>query len=108
MRVILNRLRQGGFAEGAYEVVRKNCNHFCDEFCFALLERRIPSWVNRAASLGSWAGLRGVSDCDIVSSLCFLREKYNVCDDNQDQKNTIPTIQMLRFPNTPSPAAGSC
>ena len=57
MRRILNGMREGAFAEGAYDVVRKNCNNFCDEFVFALVGKRIPSWVNRAATLGTWAGL---------------------------------------------------
>lgn len=62
----MNGLRQEAFAEGVYDVVRKNCNNFCDEFAFALVGRRIPAWVNRAASLGSWAGLgavRGTEYC---------------------------------------------
>lgn len=57
MRRILSGMREEAFAEGAYDVVRKNCNHFCDEFVFALVGKRIPSWVNRAATLGTWAGL---------------------------------------------------
>ena len=57
VRRILNEMREGAFAEGAYDVVRKNCNNFCDEFVFALVGKRIPSWVNRAATLGTWAGL---------------------------------------------------
>ena len=57
MRRILSGRRQGAFAEGAYDVVRKNCNNFCDEFAFALVGKRIPAWVNRAATLGTWAGL---------------------------------------------------
>lgn len=57
LRRILNGMQQETFAEGSYDVVRKNCNHFCDEFVFALVGARIPTWVNRAATLGSWAGL---------------------------------------------------
>ncbi|CAM9526897.1 unnamed protein product [Ectocarpus sp. 8 AP-2014] len=57
VRRILNGLKAEGFAEGEYDVVRNNCNHFCDEFAFALTGRRIPPWVNRAATIGTWAGL---------------------------------------------------
>ncbi|CAN0123103.1 unnamed protein product [Ascophyllum nodosum] len=56
LRRILNGLKQEAFAEGKYDLVRKNCNHFCDEFSFALVGKRIPSWVNRAAKIGKWAG----------------------------------------------------
>ena len=57
LRRILNGLKDEGFKEGDYDVVRNNCNHFCDEFAFALVGKRIPPWVNRAATIGTWAGL---------------------------------------------------
>ena len=41
------------FAPGTYNVVSNNCNDFSDSFCRALLGKGIPSWINRAASLGS-------------------------------------------------------
>ena len=31
----------------------KNCNHFADAFIFAMLNKRIPSYVNRLANLGN-------------------------------------------------------
>lgn len=56
VRRIINGLKAEGFAEGEYDVIRNNCNHFCDEFAFALVGKRIPTWVNRAATIGTWAG----------------------------------------------------
>eukprot|EP00752_Nemacystus_decipiens_P010526 g9374.t1 len=57
LRRILNGLKDEGFKEGGYDVVRNNCNHFCDELAFLLVGKRIPTWVNRAATIGTWAGL---------------------------------------------------
>ncbi|CBN75008.1 conserved unknown protein [Ectocarpus siliculosus] len=57
VRRILNGLKAEGFAEGEYDVIRNNCNHFCDELAFALTGKRIPPWVNRAATIATWAGL---------------------------------------------------
>jgi len=57
VRRIMNGLKEQGFKEGEYDLIRNNCNHFCDEFAFALIGKRIPSWVNRAATIGTWAGL---------------------------------------------------
>lgn len=57
LRRILNGLKDKGFKEGDYDIVRNNCNHFCDEFAFTLVGKRIPPWVNRAATVGTWAGL---------------------------------------------------
>ncbi|CAM9457871.1 unnamed protein product [Ectocarpus sp. 6 AP-2014] len=68
VRRILNGLKSEGFAEGEYDVIRNNCNHFCDEFAFALTGKRIPPWVNRAATIGTWAGLGEV--CGRLGRVC--------------------------------------
>lgn len=31
----------------------RNCNHFSDELCYSLLQKGIPSWINRAPWLAS-------------------------------------------------------
>lgn len=50
----LTQLRTtGGFGVGEYELTTRNCNHFTDAFCFALLGVHIPDWINRAANIGS-------------------------------------------------------
>lgn len=35
-----------------YHLVVKNCNHFCEDICYKLTGKRIPSWVNRLARIG--------------------------------------------------------
>ncbi|WJX42701.1 hypothetical protein P8452_29902 [Trifolium repens] len=35
----------------AYNLITKNCNHFCDDACVKLTGNSIPSWVNRLASI---------------------------------------------------------
>ena len=37
-----------------YSLVSQNCNHFADELCRRLLNKRIPSFINRLARIGSW------------------------------------------------------
>jgi len=37
-----------------YNLFTKNCNHFSDEFCSKLLNKRIPNYVNRMAWIGSF------------------------------------------------------
>ena len=37
-----------------YNLLSRNCNNFSDEFCVAVLNKRIPGWVNRMAYMGSW------------------------------------------------------
>jgi hypothetical protein len=36
----------------AYNLITKNCNHFCDDACVRLTGNSIPSWVNRLAKIG--------------------------------------------------------
>ncbi|XP_022153427.1 deSI-like protein At4g17486 [Momordica charantia] len=36
----------------AYNLITKNCNHFCNQVCMKLTGNSIPSWVNRLARIG--------------------------------------------------------
>lgn len=36
----------------AYNLITKNCNHFCNHVCIKLTGNSIPSWVNRLARIG--------------------------------------------------------
>lgn len=49
----LDELRHnGGFASGGYNLIRKNCNHFCNALVYQLLRRPIPAYINRLANAG--------------------------------------------------------
>ncbi|PON96986.1 hypothetical protein TorRG33x02_073650 [Trema orientale] len=39
----------------SYDLLSKNCNHFCDEFCEMLGVPKLPGWVNRFAHAGDAA-----------------------------------------------------
>ncbi|KAK6250629.1 hypothetical protein QUC31_008188 [Theobroma cacao] len=39
----------------SYDLLSKNCNHFCDEFCERLGVQKLPGWVNRFANAGDAA-----------------------------------------------------
>ncbi|BAU02268.1 deSI-like protein At4g17486 [Vigna umbellata] len=39
----------------SYDLLAKNCNHFCDEFCERLDVPKLPGWVNRFANAGDTA-----------------------------------------------------
>ncbi|KAG7018383.1 DeSI-like protein [Cucurbita argyrosperma subsp. argyrosperma] len=36
----------------AYNLITKNCNHFCNHVCIKLTGNPIPNWVNRLARIG--------------------------------------------------------
>ena len=45
--------QQSAYYSGdTYQLVRKNCNHFCEDICYRLTGNRIPKWVNRLARIG--------------------------------------------------------
>ncbi|XP_043697936.1 deSI-like protein At4g17486 [Telopea speciosissima] len=39
----------------SYDLLSKNCNHFCDEFCERIGVPKLPAWVNRFANAGDTA-----------------------------------------------------
>lgn len=51
LRSIISELRQD-FGPNDYHLVRKNCNHFANALCWALLGKSIPPYVNRLAEIG--------------------------------------------------------
>ena len=46
----------------AYNLITKNCNHFCNDACVKLTGNPIPSWVNRLAKIGKFRLLK-YDDC---------------------------------------------
>ncbi|KAK1434025.1 hypothetical protein QVD17_10943 [Tagetes erecta] len=36
----------------SYNLITKNCNHFCNDVCIRLTGKSIPSWINRLARIG--------------------------------------------------------
>ncbi|KAL7150951.1 hypothetical protein ABFS83_05G147900 [Erythranthe nasuta] len=40
------------YSGNTYNLITRNCNHFCNDVCLRLTGRPIPRWVNRLARLG--------------------------------------------------------
>ncbi|KAL8139357.1 hypothetical protein V2J09_005378 [Rumex salicifolius] len=51
----------------AYNLITKNCNHFCNVACIRLTKKPIPSWVNRLARIGL------LCNCVIPTSICTAK-----------------------------------
>lgn len=49
---VLDELKQE-FAPDKYNLIKKNCNHFANALAYALLQKQIPSHINRLANIGS-------------------------------------------------------
>ena len=65
----------------SYNLIYKNCNHFCNDVCMRLVGVPLPSWVNRLAKLGKcWCGnpdlsresfTTAINGLLLLGSMCF-------------------------------------
>ncbi|XP_051119327.1 deSI-like protein At4g17486 [Andrographis paniculata] len=51
VRAVMEELA-GQYRGDAYNLITKNCNHFCNDACLRLTGNSIPRWVNRLARIG--------------------------------------------------------
>ena len=42
------------FKANEYNLINRNCNHFCEAFTMQLLDKKLPSYINRAAKFGNY------------------------------------------------------
>lgn len=54
VEAVVEELSQDWLGE-SYDLLARNCNHFCDAFCVRLGVERVPLWVNRFANAGDAA-----------------------------------------------------
>ncbi|MCO5597109.1 hypothetical protein L7F22_051183 [Adiantum nelumboides] len=54
VREILIKLSQE-WQGNSYDLLARNCNHFCNDFCTQLGVQKLPGWVNRFANAGETA-----------------------------------------------------
>merc|ERR1719401_2506957 len=52
IRSILWRLEEAGWRKGNYNVLTRNCCHFCNAFCKSLGVGAIPEWITSLAKTG--------------------------------------------------------
>ena len=92
---VLNELRRA-FPPGSYSLTGKNCNHFADAFCRALVGCGIPSYVNRAASYGRWLnfGNKGYQIGDGASAPTPA-SKPAKADPNRSKKKELTEHQKM-------------
>ncbi|GKV45399.1 hypothetical protein SLEP1_g52483 [Rubroshorea leprosula] len=71
----------------AYNLITKNCNHFCNDASIRLTGNPIPSWVNRLARIGFFC------NCVLPATLNTTKIQNNriegkPCDDGEKKKLT--------------------
>ncbi|KNA22211.1 hypothetical protein SOVF_036100 [Spinacia oleracea] len=98
----------------SYDLLARNCNHFCDELCERFGVPKLPGWVNRFANAGDAAAeLAGntayrlkQAKTEIVSAskvayrfLSGIATNSQVSPDNQNPNKTPPRFQVSWFKN---------
>nr|XP_043637459.1 deSI-like protein At4g17486 [Erigeron canadensis] len=84
----------------SYNMITRNCNHFCNEACLRLTGNPIPSWVNRLARIGL------LCNCIIPTSIssCKVGIEDNVC--NEEEKAEL-WKRSSRFTSSSSSTSSS-
>lgn len=105
----------------SYDLLSRNCNHFCDAFCESLGVPKLPAWVNRFANAGDTAvvvaenaalKLRQAKTEIVSASKVAYRFLSNVTsksaatlESTKDSSRGSPRFQGAWFRNIISPAA---
>lgn len=100
VRMMMEELAQV-YKGNAYNLMSKNCNHFCNDACVRLTGNSIPNWVNRLARIGLFC------NCIVPASLNSRkvgdhRIEDKVCEGGEKKK---PSNRSNRF--TPSSNSSS-
>ncbi|EOA35675.1 hypothetical protein CARUB_v10020909mg [Capsella rubella] len=91
----------------SYNLITKNCNHFCDETCIQLTGNPIPSWVNRLARIGKISGF--MCNCVLPATINATRLGNNrinqdkSCEaETEKKKLTRQERSTIATPSSPS------
>lgn len=69
----------------AYNLITKNCNHFCNDVCIRLTGNHIPSWVNRLARIGFLCNCVIPEKMTMAKIRCQRKEE-KVIEEAEDKK----------------------
>lgn len=86
----------------AYNLITKNCNHFCNDACVRLTGNAIPSWVNRLARIGMFC------NCIIPARLNTTKVGHHRIEDKLcDGDKKKPTSCSSRFTSSSNSSSSS-
>ncbi|XP_004515519.1 deSI-like protein At4g17486 [Cicer arietinum] len=96
----------GEYKGNAYNLITKNCNHFCNDACVKLTGKSIPSWVNRLARIGF------MCNCVLPVTLNSTKVRHHRIEDKQceGEKQTLtsePNKVIVSNSTSSSPASSS-
>ncbi|KAH7388342.1 hypothetical protein KP509_16G071000 [Ceratopteris richardii] len=86
------------YTGASYNMLFKNCNHFCDDVCMRLVNEHIPDWVNRVAKIGSFFGCfspRSLPNDGILTLEC---EAHKTGAHTQDELGQLGSALVVVVP----------
>ncbi|KAM0957076.1 hypothetical protein ACFX2I_025200 [Malus domestica] len=102
VRAVLEDLA-ANYRGNAYNLITKNCNHFCNDACITLTGNPIPSWVNRLARIGFL--------CNCVLPVTLNTTKVHRIEDKADEGDkdrlTNQSNNAALSSNSPSSSSSS-
>lgn len=88
----------------AYNLITKNCNHFCNVTCIRLTGNPIPSWVNRLARIGF------ICNCVIPASITTAKIRHPRKEEKiieEDKKQIGSSSNRFKNPSNSSSSSSS-
>ncbi|KAL2554882.1 PPPDE putative thiol peptidase family protein [Forsythia ovata] len=83
----------------AYNLITKNCNHFCNDVCIKLTGNPIPSWVNRLAKFenlnSSKVGQHKIEDKGCEEEKKKLKSRSNRFPSSSNSSSSSPCSPPL-------------
>lgn len=82
VRAFMEKLAQE-YSGNTYNLITRNCNHFCNDLCLRLTGKPIPNWVNRLARLGF------LCNCVLPTSLNETKVRHIKAEDGMYKKKKL-------------------
>ncbi|CAN4081479.1 unnamed protein product [Withania somnifera] len=105
VRAFMEKLAEE-YSGNSYNLITKNCNHFCGDVCVRLTGKPIPRWVNRLARLGF------LCNCVLPASLNETKVRHIRAEDRTIEKKKLRShssrfIASSNAPSLPTRHSGS-
>ncbi|GJX94666.1 deSI-like protein [Tanacetum coccineum] len=95
VRVFIEKLA-AEYSGNSYNLITRNCNHFCNDMCLRLTKMPIPSWVNRLARLGF------LCNCVLPAGLNETKVRQIRAEDGSNNEKKLRS-QSSRFASSSKP-----
>ncbi|KAJ9189929.1 hypothetical protein P3X46_001177 [Hevea brasiliensis] len=104
VRAVMEELAEE-YKGNAYNLITKNCNHFCNDACIRITGNPIPSWVNRLARIGFLC--KCVLPANLNSTKVSNHKMEEKVDETEKEKLTSMSNRFTSSSNSSSSSSSS-